>query len=287
MGMKTEWRERLADLADDDRIDAHTHSTFSDGTDDPCEIVKKAAEAGLAGVALSDHDTLDGYRYAAKNGVPERFLLLPATELTAYYDEHEIHVLGYGFDPEDESLSAFLQTCAQHRRKRAIKILNNLRVKAGIELDFDRMAEKHGESPLGRPHIAHELVSNGVCRNYYEAFHKYLNDSSPYVEQKYKVSVTDAVRVLHGAGGKAVLAHPGTLNKKVQVTHLITLGLDGIETGHPQHDFVFERAMNRYSRKRNLPTTGGSDYHGQHRPGLGVGDRSTTAKQLRQLLSAG
>ncbi|MDZ7815428.1 MAG: PHP domain-containing protein [Planctomycetota bacterium] len=285
--MTTDWRERLAALDDDERIDTHTHSTCSDGTDSPSEIVCKAVEAGLAGVAISDHDTMAGYRMAAVNGVPKRFVLLPATELTAYYGEHEIHVLGYGFDAEDEALCSFLDTCSRYRRERAIKIIRNLREKAGIELEFEHMAAKHGKFPLGRPHIAYELVENGVCKNTYEAFHKYLHDGSPYMEQKYKVSVPEAVRVIHEAGGRAVLAHPGMLSKQVQVTVLLTLGLDGIETGHPRHHITYERAMNRYSRKREIPTTGGSDYHGAHRRDVEVGNRTTTAKQLRQLLSAG
>lgn len=281
--MNLNWREILAALPDDGRVDTHTHTFFSDGSDSPAEIVRAALSAGLAGVAISDHDTFDGYRDAIRLFLPPKFLLIPAVELSAYDFDEEIHILGYGFDPEHEELNDYIVQFADRRRERAENIVRSLK-NAGIDISWDEIDRKYGSIAIGRMHIARELVACGTCRSLGHAFGSFLGNDSEFVEPKFNISVSAAVALIHRAGGKAVLAHPGALPVRVQVTPLITYGLDGIEASYPFHHPMQERAFVRYCDKRNMPYTGGSDYHGAGRASIRVGTRCSTVANLKKLL---
>ena len=281
--MKKDWRDVLESLSPGDPIDAHTHTYYSDGTSSPKELVDLAVESGLSGISITDHDTLEGYLSCSSIDMPENFLLIPGIEFTAYWGEHEVHILAYGVDPDNLELRNFNDAFKEARLQRAKKIISNLSVD-GIHIDWDKFLQKHPAIPLGRPHIAQELVDAGYCRHIYEAFDKYLGNHSKYVVTKFDLKVSDVGRIAHNAGGKAVLAHPGQLPKQVQVTPILIAGVDGLEALYPQHHVMQERAYERYAKKRKIPITGGSDFHGAFKPRIKLGMRTTSVAQMRELL---
>jgi len=281
--MSRDWRKALSDLPGGAAVDTHVHTNYSDGTHEPAEVVRRALAAGLAGIAISDHDTIEGYLDAERLLIPPSFLLLPSVELTAYHDGLEVHILGYGVDPSSPVLKDYLDRFALQRKERARKIVSNL-YRAGVKVSWKRIESGHGPGVLGRMHIARELVNSGYCRTLGQAFSRYLCNSSRFVEPKFSISVGEAAELVHTAGGKAVLAHPGALSPRLQVTVLMRQGLDGLEARYPFHHPMQEKSFLEYARKRGIPVLGGSDYHGANRPSVKLGDRFSTADELRRLL---
>ncbi|MFA4986994.1 MAG: PHP domain-containing protein [Candidatus Brocadiia bacterium] len=282
--MTLDWRGVLAGLPGDGRVDAHVHTASSDGTDAVADVVVKAVERGLSGLAITDHDTLDGARSALSMDLPSQFVIIPGVELTAYWDLQEVHILGYGVDAESEQLNEYMGVFTGVRRERAHKIVTRLSV-SGVPIEWDSLDSKYTGSAIGRPHIARELVSCGHCANVYEAFHKYLHNGSEFDEPKYRLTVASAVEMIHASGGKAVLAHPGMMHIDSIITPIVNQGIDGLETGYPFHHLMQERWLERYAAKRKLCITGGSDFHGSNRPNIKIGARSTTVEQFRKLLA--
>ncbi|GAB4155977.1 MAG: PHP domain-containing protein [Planctomycetota bacterium] len=277
------WRDALRGIPPDSRIDTHTHTCYSDGTDTPAELIRRSIAAGLSGISITDHDTIKGYNEAIRLFLPSNFVIVPGVELTAYENGEEIHILGYGFDPNCPELVDYLAKFCLARIDRARKILENLSLE-GVNLDFDDLVKKYEGIPVGRMHIAVELLNRGYCRSIFSAFGRWLSNGSEFVEPKYMLHVSEATALIHRAGGKAVLAHPGALPTRIQITPLISLGLDGIEARYPFHHPMQEKAYLRYAAKRGIPVTGGSDYHGIARRPVPPGARFTTAQELLQLM---
>lgn len=281
--MTKDWRELLSSLPDGAQIDTHVHTTYSDGTDSPSNVIAIALAVGLAGIAFADHDSIDGYLEAQNLFLPPKFLIVPGVELTAYDGDEEVHILGYGFDPQSDEFNAYLRLFADKRRDRAKCIVYNLQ-QVGVQISWESLEKKYGTSAIGRPHIARELVACGGCRTIGQAFYSFLGNNSAFVVPKYNISISDAASLVHRAGGMAILAHPGALPEHVQVTPLVECGLDGLEANYPFHHPMQERAFQRYCEKRGLAITGGSDYHGSNRASVKVGARASTAASLKKLL---
>lgn len=242
------------------RVDLHTHSHYSDGEHPPRRVAELAAEAGLTACALTDHDCLDGLPefLAAAEG----FEPLAGVEISARQDGHDVHVLGYFLDPAHEELRRKLQELAETRRERTAAMLERLR-QVGVDLDPEEVARDAGPGTIGRPHLAHALVRQGRASTVAEAFRKYLRPGTPGYVPKAGPSPAEAIAWIHGAGGAAVLAHPGLLKRRRWIPEMAEAGLDGLEVWHPKHEPGHNRRFLDLARELDLVATGGSDYHGR------------------------
>lgn len=242
-------------------IDLHLHSTFSDGTFAPEEVARRAKRAGLAAVSLTDHDTVAGCERMAAACAEQKIEFIPGTELTADLEGIELHILGYFLNlrhaPFLEALSHFQDVRVQRIHDMAAK-LNALDVPLTADAVF---AVANCRSP-GRPHIARALVEGGFCATFDEAFERFLKQGRPAWVPKFKVSAAAAIRLIHEAGGAAVLAHPLLNRCDHLIPALAAAGLDGIEVLHTKHSPTDTARYTALAREHGLLTTGGSDCHG-------------------------
>ncbi len=241
-------------------IDMHIHTTASDGELSPVEIIDYALSKGLAGVAITDHDTIAGLEAAICYGRKKGMLVIPGIELSTEYKDEEIHILGYGIDYSNPELLNTLEILHNERTIRAEKIIRRLNDN-GFKIDFQEIRDIAQEGVIGRPHIARGLISKGYIETVQEAFEKYLNKGCPAYVPRYKLSPFDAVDLIKGAGGIAVMAHPGLVKNSALVEELIGHGIDGIEVYHPDHSQEKSKAFLALTVKYGLLVTAGSDFH--------------------------
>ena len=265
-------------------IDLHVHSTASDGTLTPSEILAMAVQLGLKAVAITDHDTLAGSAAAISRGVPSTLQFLTGIEISAaappgFQSDGSIHILGYGIDLGHARLAALLDVLKTARENRNPKIVARLNA-LGMNLDADELARYVGEGVAGRPHIAQLMVQKGLADSIDDAFDRFLGKNRPGYVGKYRVPMADAIGAIDSAGGIAVLAHPYLNDLKGQdglepfLKTLIAMGLGGIEAIYPDHPQTATTEYCRLARKYGLVITGGTDFHGEVTPGiqLGVGN---------------
>jgi len=252
-------------------IDLHVHSTFSDGSMSPAELVSLARRKGLVGISITDHDNMDSVPEALASGVIEGIEVVTGFELSVMHDGMSMHLLGYMFDQNNLQLKEYLSQIQDGRKLRNMQIiekLNNLDI--GIEKELsDLLAQR---SQIGRPHIAQILVKKKLAKNNNEAFQKYLVPGGLAYVKRPAFKVAEAIQVIHDAGGMSSLAHPLNIHGDnndltVLVDELTDLGLDGIEAYYPTHSKKMQRYLVEYATKKGLLCTGGSDYHGSFRPG--------------------
>ena len=243
-------------------IDLHMHSTFSDGIHTPAKLVEIAVRKELSAIALADHDSLDGFRELEKAAAAAGVEVITAVELSSEHNGRDLHILGYGVDPDNTSLLGILKQFCDTRERRGIMIVERLK-KIGIELDMDAILAKAGDGALGRPHIAEALVEGGHAGDFPEAFAKYIGEDCPAYVEKFKITPADAVAHIHGAGGLAFVAHPGYyVDDADAFEDLLNQGFDGIEVHHPHHkNGVWERLLG-IANDRGMLISGGSDFHG-------------------------
>jgi len=262
-------------------IDLHVHSSASDGTLTPSEILEMAVQLGLQAISITDHDTLSGSAAALAIGISRTLEFLTGIEISAaapdgYPTESSVHILGYGLDLSDESLYnllTILQSSRENRNPQIIQRLNSV----GMYVTMGELSQIVGDATAGRPHIARLMVAKGLADSIDDAFNRFLGKNKPAYVEKYRVPMIDAIEVIKSAGGVAVLAHP-YLNDVTEADNfeafLLTLkemGLEGIEAIYPQHP---EAATARYCQlalKHNLLITGGTDFHGAITPGIQMG----------------
>lgn len=258
------------------RIDLHAHTVVSDGTLTPTELVELAAREGLAAIAVTDHDHVGGIAEARRAGERLGVEVVPGIELSVSHRAGEFHLLGYLLDPEESRLLAALATLREDRAGRAARIverLNALGVDVSIE-DVAREAGTDGGGSIGRPHVARALMAKGLVGSMKEAFDLYLADGRPAAVPKRKMTAQEALALVHGAGGVAVLAHPVTVRveaREALVRELAQLGLDGIEVTHSKHGAAEREAFGSLARELGLVETGGSDFHGENKPDVRLG----------------
>ena len=269
-------------------LDLHIHSNASDGSLDPCDVVARAAQGGLDVIALADHDTVGGVEEAARAGMDSRVHVIPAVELSVGADVTDIHILGYYIDPRNEALLAHANEAARRREERLHIMLTRL-AKQGIELSFEEVqgvrAVAPGKGTVGRLHLARALVEAGYVEYTAEAFVRYIgNDHDAYVPLRLLTPV-EAVRLIRGAGGIAVWAHPPRRYLRELVGGLVACGLRGLEIYRPRTppDQVIE--LERVAQTWGLLVTGGSDWHGPQHGELG--DFSVPASDVAAFLDAG
>jgi len=241
--------------------DLHLHTYFSDGTYSPEELVAQARAHDLAGLALTDHDTVEGCPRTAQACAGAGLEFIPGTELTAEQDGAEIHILGYCLDIEDPKFLAEIskfQLVRQNRVREMVARLNQLEVPLAVESVF---ALANCRAP-GRPHVARALVKAGLCGSLDEAFERFLKKNRPAWVPKFKMSAADAINLVHDAGGAAILAHPGLNHADEVIPAMVDAGLDGLECFHTKHSTVMAEHYLELADRFHLLVTGGSDCHG-------------------------
>ncbi|WP_313128412.1 PHP domain-containing protein [Anaerocolumna sp.] len=261
-------------------IDLHVHSTASDGSLTPEEVVQLAVESQLSAFALTDHDTLAGIKaaqeaasQAAEEGKPIE--IIPGTEISAAYDKKDIHILGLFVDPDNQILNEELNNARLERDRRNEKMASNLQ-RAGIDITVDKMRETEGDAVLTRAHFAKYMVAQGYVKTNQDAFTKYLNSDSPYYVPREYLKPEEAIKLIHKAGGLAILAHPLLYKYSLEgveklVAYLVDFDLDGLEVIYSANMGFDEGRLRHIANKYNLAITGGSDFHGAAKPNIKLG----------------
>ena len=251
------------------RIDLHCHSTASDGTDTPAELVRNAAAAGLDVVALTDHDTTRGYAEAVA-ALPRGLTLVTGAELSCRIDGVSMHMLAYLFDPEEPALLAERELVRDDRVPRAQGMIAKLRA-LGVPVTWEQVARIAGDGSVGRPHVATALVELGVVQSVSDAFTQdWLADGGRAYVEKHETDPFEAIRLVKAAGGVTVFAHPGADKRgrtvpESAIAELAAAGLDGIEVDHMDHDADTRSRLRGLAAELGLLVTGSSDYHGSRK----------------------
>lgn len=244
--------------------DLHLHTSFSDGTYTPEQLASEARRHGLVAVALTDHDTVDGCERMQAACEEQSIEFIPATELTAEVSGIELHMLGYFLDAANPALLKRMADFQEGRQSRIREIVARLR-KLDVPLEEkDVFALANCNSP-GRPHVARALIQRKVCRTLDEAFERFLKKNRPGWVPKEKIGALEALELIHGAGGLAVLAHPGLARAEEAIQPLIEAGIDGLECFHSRHSASASEYYVSVAEEHELLITGGSDCHGMNK----------------------
>lgn len=252
-------------------IDLHIHSWFSDGTKSPTELVHLAEKSGVSALSITDHDTMDGVAEAMAAGDGCAVEVVPGLEVSVIHKKKALHILGYYMDPANSELGAALATIQEARDSRNAKIIQKLQG-LGVAASLEELREISGIGQTGRPHIAKLLMNHGLVRSMPQAFDEYLKKDAKAYVARFAYSAEEAIRFIRGAGGIAVLAHPILVDKTLNslATLLPVLkdyGLEGIETYYPSQKKKMRKRIRKFAEENGLLLTGGSDYHGDIRPG--------------------
>lgn len=262
-------------------IDLHIHTTASDGTLTPPEVISQALEHKLKAIAITDHDTLAGSKEALQAGIPSPLNFLTGVEISAapppfYADSGSFHLLGYSIRLDDPALNHALEKLQQARKKRNPAIISRLN-DLGIAITLDEVRQEAGEGQLGRPHIAKVLVKKGLAGSMNQAFDRYLGTNGPAYVDKYRIECRKAIELILDAGGIPVLAHPGLLKCKTHdqfdelIAGLKEFGIQGVEVYYPEHGPEQTRLIAELAQHHNLLITGGTDFHGTIHPEIKIG----------------
>lgn len=268
------------------RYDVHTHSLFSDGTTTPSEIVAEAAALGLSGIALTDHDTLEGWDEARQAAAEHGIDFVPGIEVTTKFHGFSTHLLAYGIDPNNTELAAELTRVRQSRVNRAEEMVN--RLAEDFNLDWEELRVDLGDNvTVGRPHIADALVKRGHFSDRGEAFTEVLHPGSRYYVRTYAIETVDAIGLINAAGGVAVLAHPAAARQRQPVPEeVMTLfhaaGLWGVELDHPENRDDWIAPLRVHATALGLEITGSSDYHGTGKANR-LAERTSSAELIERL----
>lgn len=241
-------------------VDLHSHSTASDGSRSPTAVVTAAKAAGLSAIALTDHDTMAGVAEAVGVGEQLGLRVVPGVELSAIDDDREVHLLGLHVHRANV-LDDALRTFRDSRQVRAQEIVAKLN-ELGVAVTFDDVLARAGDAAIGRPHLARVLIEGGWARDSRDAFDRYLGAGRPAFVPKHRLSVADAIALVHAGGGVAVLAHPGGEGRREIVERFVDVGLDGLEVRHPGHSSEDINRLGALATFFGLVPSGGSDWHG-------------------------
>jgi 3',5'-nucleoside bisphosphate phosphatase len=241
-------------------VDLHAHSTASDGSRSPTAVVAAAKAAGLTAIALTDHDTMDGVAEALAAADEIGIRVVPGVELSATDDDREVHLLGLHIQRQS-AIEDSLREFRQRRHERAVQMVAKLNA-LGVAVSFDDVLARAGNAAIGRPHLARVLIEGGWARDSRDAFDRYLGAGRPAYVPKHRLSVGDAIALVHAGGGLAVLAHPGTEGRRDLIARFVALGLDGLEVRHPGHNAEDIKRLGALVEFFRLVPSGGSDWHG-------------------------
>lgn len=245
-----------------EKIDLHTHTTASDGSLTPTQLVEKAASVGIGTLSITDHDTVAGLEEGRAAAQRLGVRIIPGVEFGTNIGEEEIHMLGYLFDPAQPLLAKRLQNLREGRVGRAKRMVEKLNA-VGVSIAWERVAEIAKGASVGRPHVARVLIEAGHAASVDEAFEKYLWRDKPAYVPRDPFSPEECISFVHEVGGVAVLAHPTWVKKlETLLPSLVRSGLDGIETYYGRYNTETVARFARLASKHGLVPTGGSDYHG-------------------------
>ncbi|MFP3998749.1 MAG: PHP domain-containing protein [Desulfobacterales bacterium] len=281
-------------------IDLHIHSSASDGSLHPEQILNHAVKYGLAAISITDHDTVEGAAAALLHGIPKNLDFLTGVEISAefppgYDTSGSIHILGYGIDVNSPALQRMLKKQQHARNSRTPQIIEKLN-SLGIRVTLEQISAEAGKDEIARPHIAAHLVRKGYAADIDDAFDRYLAKGKPAYVDKFRIPAEDAVAAIKNAGGIAVLAHPGLLPETVGsrlekfIASLAAKGLGGIEAYYPGHNQEQTAMYERLAEKFGLLVTGGTDFHGdinsEIKMGSGTGTLSIPYSVFQKLSEA-
>lgn len=241
------------------RVDLHVHSHFSDGTLSPAEVVRRAAAHKVEIMALTDHDSISGVAEAQAEGEKLGLRVLCGIEINTCEGDL-LHVLGYGIQPESQTLKSRLEQFRDRRHQRLGKILDRLHA-LSIDISWDDVGEVSKQT-LGRPHVADAMVKKGVVRSRKEAFERFLMRGKPGYVEPMGPSAQEAIAAIREAGGWASLAHPGSINDEAGLKRLVDFGLEGLEVYYPTHNQGTISRLLMLAAAHRLIATVGSDFHG-------------------------
>lgn len=244
------------------KYDLHAHTSYSDGLLSPAELIDLAVKQGLQGIAITDHDTIEGIdegiRYSRRY---DNFKVIPSIEFGTVYEDEEVHILGHFIDFKNEELINITKKLRLERVNRGIKMINKLN-ELNMDITIDDVKRHSGDNYIGRPHIARALIDKKFVTSIEEAFEKYLNRGMPGYVERFHLSIEDTINLIKRTKGIATLAHPGLLKNKSIVDYTISKGIQGLECIYSKHSVEDTEYFIELARKKNLIITGGSDYHG-------------------------
>lgn len=257
-----------------DRIDLHIHTTASDGTFTPEEVVREASRIGLAAVAITDHDTAAGYARAAAEGENCGLEVVPGIEISTKF-RSAVHILGYYIDAQSPALGEVLDWMHRDREERNVKLCAMLR-ESGVDIDIERMHARFGDL-VGRPHFAEIMIENGMARDMNDAFERLLNKNKPFFIPRQFLPIERSIEIIREAGGTAVLAHPfqyrlddAALRELIE--HCMESGLEGMECRYSGYDAAQTAYLEALAAEYGLVRTGGSDFHGAIKGEIRLGE---------------
>ena len=256
-------------------IDLHTHSTYSDGSCTPTEILRLAYEIGLSAVAITDHDNVAAIGEAMNAGEELDIEVIPGVEFGSGYKGQSIHMLGYLFDPDNEALRDAIDWVVEERIDRNERITALMR-KDGIDVTVAQLEEEHGTTSIGRPHFAEVLIREGMADSVRDAFHKFLNPGKKYYSPRTFLPLDETAEMIRNAGGVPVIAHPFQYRfdedeRQQWLRYCKEIGVEGLEsryTGYTEEQTAYLDSM---AKKYDFCRTGGSDFHGDFKPDIFVG----------------
>jgi predicted metal-dependent phosphoesterase TrpH len=272
------------------RIDLHTHSDRSDGTDSPRDLVRAAAAAGLDVVALTDHDNADGWEEAAQAAAEVGVVLVPGMEISCKHRGRGVHLLAYWPDPRHPDLVRLLDAVVQGRDDRMPRMVERLRDLGHDVTVDDVLAQASGATSIGRPHIADALVAKGVVADRDEAFERFLRNGGPAYVDRPAAPLDEAIRVVAEAGGVSVVAHPwgrdsAAVMQAADLAELREAGLTGIEVDHQDHAAEQRAELRGIAADLGLVVTGSSDHHGLGKVGHDLGCNLTAPEEYERLVA--
>lgn len=254
-------------------LDLHIHTTASDGTCTPEQVVRMARKKGFSLIAITDHDTMDGVKEALEAGRQNNVEVIPGVEISAGV-ELEVHILGYGMSPDHPVMVEMMEDMRAARVERMVRMIENLQ-RMGVPITQQEVEALAGGA-IGRPHIARVMIAHGVVPDVRTAFREYIGVGAPAYAERRKMTSEEVIRNIRAAGGVPVLAHGGLLKlTQVELNEWIEAmaraGLMGLECYHNAHTPAMERFLRGAAEKRGLLVTGGSDYHGATRKEVDLG----------------
>jgi hypothetical protein len=245
-------------------VDLHMHTDHSDGTFSAAEVVAAARRAKLVAFAITDHDTIAGYREALTYVGADDPELISGVEFSVAMDDSEMHLLAYLFDPDNERLADRLEGFREERNLRGGLMVERLN-RLGLDLSMEAVRRHAGKAAIGRPHIAEALVDAGMVDSFEQAFRKYIGNHCPAYVPKNEIGPAEAIELVHWAGGVAIMAHPFVNDMHRHLPGLVDLELDGVEVEHYSHSKQQRREVIRLAKRHGLLMSGGSDFHGRQR----------------------
>ena len=269
-------------------VDLHMHSTASDGALPPADVVRRAAEAGLAAMALTDHDTLAGLPEALAAGEAAGIRVVAGCEFSVRAPWGEMHLLGYFLPVDWEPLERFLARCRDDRERRGGEMVRKLRA-LGVEITLEDIITEAAGGAIGRPHVARALVRVGAARTVQDAFDRYVGWGRPGFEEKRLPAFREVAELVHRAGGVVSAAHLKDRGSRPALAALQAEGLDAVEVRHPMHDADLRGRLGSHARHLGLRTSGGSDWHGDEpgqSPGSALGGQQVPLAWLEALEAA-